>query len=139
MSTLNVYLSFNGNCLEAMEFYHSCLGGNLSVQKIGDSPLAKEMPARMKDQVLHATLVTENFDLMGTDCVPAAGILKGNSVSLCINCGTEEEIGRLYKKLSGGGEEKFPLNFTFWGALFGAFTDKYGQHWLLNYQINHVT
>jgi PhnB protein len=135
MSTLNAYLSFDGDCREAMEFYQGCLGGKLTVQKIGDSPLAEKMPAKMKDQVLHASLTHKNFELMGTDCAPGEGLLKGNAVSLCMNCVSEEEVNRLYDTLSRGGKKKFPLEVTFWGALFGGVTDKYGHHWLLNYQI----
>ena len=50
---------------------------------------------------------------------------------------SEEEIHRYYKKLSSGGNEDHPLENTFWGAVFGDLTDKFGNHWLLHFQINN--
>ena len=50
------YLTFNGNCREAMNFYQRCLGGELAFQTVGESPLSDHMPAQMKDCILHSTL-----------------------------------------------------------------------------------
>jgi PhnB protein len=136
MSQINSYLAFNGNCREAMTFYHECLGGKLLFQTVGESPLAKKMPAKMKACILHATLTKGNLILMGSDMVSESGLVKGNSVSLSINCDSEEEIKAFYKKLSKGGKADHPLEDTFWGALFGDLTDKFGNHWLLNYNKN---
>lgn len=133
MSTINPYLTFNGNCREAMTFYQKCLGGKLSFQTIGETTLSEKMPARMKKTILHAALKKEQFVLMGSDMVDEKGLFKGNAVSLFINCATEKEIILLYKKLSKGGEQTCPLKKTFWNALFGGLTDKYGNHWLLTY------
>ena len=127
------YLTFNGNCREAMTFYKECLGGELNFQTIGESPLSEKMPRKMKDCVLHSTLIKEDLVLMATDCVPDSGLVKGNAVSLVLNCNSNEEINSFYKKLSEGGKATYPLHDTFWGALFGGLTDKFGNHWLLNY------
>lgn len=114
-----------------MTFYQKCLGGKLSFQTIGETTLSETMPARMKKTILHASLMKEQFILMGTDIVDEKGLFKGNAVSLFINCATEKEIVLLYKRLSKGGEQTCPLKKTFWNALFGGLTDKYGNHWLL--------
>ncbi len=53
---INSYLTFSGNCREAMRFYQECLGGELQIQTIGDSPMAAKMPKKMKNYILHATL-----------------------------------------------------------------------------------
>jgi PhnB protein len=71
---------------------------------------------------------------MGSDMVSDKGFVKGNTVSLMLNCSSEAEIKKCYKSLSKGGEASHPLESTFWGALFGDLTDKFGNHWLLNYQ-----
>jgi PhnB protein len=73
---------------------------------------------------------------MGSDMVSEQGLIKGNAVSLCINCSSEKEIKTFYEKLSSGGKKDHPLENTFWGAVFGDLTDKYGNHWLLNYDKN---
>ena len=73
---------------------------------------------------------------MGSDMVSDKGLVKGNSVSLSLNCSSEEEIKSCYSKLSSGGKADHALENTFWGALFGDLTDKFGNHWLLNYEKN---
>ena len=133
MTQINAYLTFNGNCREAMQFYTDCLGGELYLQTIGESPLSETMPNQMKEAILHSALKSGGLLLMGTDCVPEPGLIKGNSVSLALNCNSEEEIRRFYEKLSQGGQATHPLENTFWNALFGALTDRYGINWVLNY------
>jgi len=136
MGQINAYLTFNGNCREAMEFYRDCLGGELTMQTIGESPMADKMPEKMKECILHASLAKGPMLIMATDCVPPPGLIKGNSVSMCINCDSEAEIRSGFEKLSAGGTADHPVEDTFWGALFGGLTDKYGNHWLLNYDKN---
>lgn len=133
---INSYLTFNGNCREAMTFYQECLGGELTFQTVSDSPLSKKMSKQMKDCILHATLTKEALILQGSDMVPKIGLVKGNTVSLSLDCNSEEEIKKIYTKLSEKGKANHPLENTFWGALFGDLTDKYGHHWILNFNKN---
>lgn len=134
MTQINSYLTFNGNCREAMNFYKDCLGGELTLQTIGESPLADKMPPQMKECILHATLIKDTLVLMGSDMVGENGLKKGNTVSLAINCSSDEEIRSFYEKLSAGGKKDHALEESFWGATFGDLTDKYGNHWLLNFE-----
>jgi len=133
MTQINSYLTFNGNCREAMTFYKESLGGELSLQTIGDSPLADKMPPKMKDCILHSTLTNGALQIMASDMVGEKGLIKGTAVSLMLNCSSEEEIRDFYSKLSAGGEATHPLEISFWGALFGDLTDKYGNQWLLHF------
>lgn len=133
MTQINSYLTFNGNCREAMNFYKECLGGELFLQTIGESPMSDKMPSKMKESILHSTLTKDALVLMGSDMVGEQGLIKGNAVSLVLNCSSEEEVKTCYDNLSNGGKATHPLENTFWGALFGGLTDKYGNHWLLNY------
>ena len=134
MSTINSYLTFNGNCREAMVFYQQCLGGDLLFQTIGESPMSEKMPKKMKDLILHATLISGSLLLMGSDMTSETGLIKGNAVSLALNSGSEKEIKNCYKKLSTGGQVTHRLQKNFWGAMFGSLTDKFGNNWLLNCQ-----
>lgn len=136
MTNINSYLTFNGNCREAMTFYKECLGGDLIFQTIGESPMADKMPVKMKECILHSSLTNGDVVIMATDCVREEGLIKGNAISLCLNCSSEEEIKHCYKKLSAGGKANHPLEDTFWGAVFGDLTDKYGNNWLLNFTRN---
>jgi len=133
MTKIRAYLTFNGNCREAMTFYQHCLGGELNLQTMEESPMACQLPDTLKDCILHSTLIKENFVLMGSDMVGADGLQKGNAISLLIDCNTEEELREYYNSLSVNGTATHPIENTFWGALFGGLTDRYGHHWLFHY------
>ncbi len=136
MANINSYLTFNGNCREAMTFYKECLGGALTFQTIGESPLADKMPPKMKECILHAMLTNGKLVIMGSDMTPEQGLIKGNSVSLMLDCDSEEEIKVFYNALSTGGLSTHPLEHTFWGATLGNLTDRYGNNWLLHFDKN---
>jgi PhnB protein len=138
MTQIYAYLTFGGNCREAMTFYKECLGGELYFQTVGESPLSDKMPKSMKDCILHATLTKGALVLQASDMTPQTGLVKGNTVSLSLNCNSEEEIKNFYKKLSAGGSAGHVLEDTFWGAIFGDLTDKFGNHWLLNFSKNQT-
>ncbi|WP_309610086.1 VOC family protein [Flavobacterium sp.] len=133
---INSYLTFNGNCREAMTFYQHCLGGELTFQTIGESPLSDKMPTQMKDCILHSTLISRGFVIMSSDMTPETELIKGNNVSLMLNCSSEEEIRTIFDKLSEYGTIKHNLETTFWNALFGDLTDKFDNNWILNFDRN---
>src|SRR5258706_121535 len=80
------------NCREAMTFYKQCLGGELTFQTIGESPMAAQMPAVMKDRILHATLINDELTIMASDMVDEKGLVRGNSISLMLDLSSENEI-----------------------------------------------
>jgi PhnB protein len=135
---INAYVSFNGKCREAMTFYKECLEGELTLTTVGESTIATQCPAAMQDNILHASLVRNGtLLLMASDMVEPGGFTQGNNIALSLNCSSEEEINTFFSKLSKDGKIIDPLKIQFWGALFGAFTDKFGVRWMLNYDKNH--
>lgn len=138
MTQINAYLNFNGNCREAMNFYKECLGGELSLQTVEGSAIEAQCPPAMKHQVLHASLVKDNLVIMGSDMVGPDGFIKGNTISLSLNCNSEKEIQTFFPRLSAGGQIIHPLRVEFWGAVFGVLTDKFGVRWMLNYDSNSL-
>lgn len=98
--------------------------------------MSEKMPTQMKDYILHATLINGPLVIMGSDIVNDQGLIKGNAVSLLLNCSSMDEITACYEALSSGGQATHPLENTFWGAVFGDLTDKYGNRWLLNFNRN---
>jgi len=115
-----------------MTFYHECLGGELEMQKISESPMAVQLPSEAGANILHSALVNDKMVLMGSDML-GGEVVKGNDISLCLNCQDEHEIERFFKNLSRDGRVRTPLHQTFWGSTSGELTDKFGVHWLLNY------
>ncbi|MEP6674679.1 MAG: VOC family protein [Ferruginibacter sp.] len=133
MSQINAYITFNGNCREAMDFYKECLGGELTIQTIAGSPIESECPQEMKNSILHATLMKDNLLLMASEMIGPEGLIHGNNIALSLNCSSEEEINTFFNKLSAGGKVFHELRVEFWGAIFGVFNDKFGIRWMLNY------
>ena len=134
MAHARPYLTFNGNCCEAMTFYKECLNAELSMQTIGESAIASQMPGEAHQNIIHAR-VTRNGEtvLLGSDMVGPDGFVKGNTMTLFLECSGEEEIHSLFAKLSAGGQVTFPVSSEFWGGLYGTLTDKFGINWMLSY------
>jgi len=139
MATVNIYLTFNGNCKEAFDFYKSVLGGEFPyVGKFGDMPPSEEqpMPEADKDKIMHISLpVSKETILMGSDSGSewADNLKQGNNFSISLNTDSREEAERLFNGLSEGGQVTMPLADTFWGAYFGMWADKFGINWMVNY------
>jgi len=132
---LNPYLTFNGQCREAMTFYQQCLGGELVMQKIAESPMAAQMPSEAGANILHSSLTSGSIVLMGSDMM-GENKIRGNDFFLCLNFTSDEEINACFTKLAEGGTIKMGLHQTFWGATYGEVTDKFGYNWALNYSKN---
>lgn len=139
MATINPYLTFDGNCEEAFNFYKSVFGGDFPmVGKFGDMPPQEGMPAMsddVKNRIMHITLpISSETILMGSDTMPGIHDHKiGNNISLSINTNSKEEADKIFNGLSADGNVTMPLNDTFWGAYFGMWTDKFGIKWMVNY------
>lgn len=139
MATVNIYLTFNGNCKEAFDFYKSVLGGDYPyVGTFGEMPPQEGMvmPEEDKNKIMHITLPISNETmLLGSDTGGewASHYKQGNNFSVSINADSKEEADKLFNGLSSGGEVTMPMNHTFWGAYFGMFIDKFGISWMVNY------
>lgn len=131
MTQIHAYLHFNGQCREAMSFYQQCLGGVLTLQKVGESPMAAQLPAELSGHILHGQLLNNNLVLMGSDMCPPQHS-KGNAIALCLQCNELNEAHGYFEKLAEGGTINTPLHQTFWGTTYGELTDRFGIHWLLN-------
>jgi PhnB protein len=141
MTTINPYLTFNGNCEEAFNFYKEAFGGEFAfIGRFKDMPPHPEYPVSEseKDKIMHVSLpISKETNLMGSDSSEAFGkaTAEGNNYSISINASSVEEVTRLFNALSKGGQVRMPLSKTFWGAYFGQFTDKFGIHWMANCEL----
>ncbi|MGA2479137.1 MAG: VOC family protein [Spirochaetia bacterium] len=133
MTGIAAYLTFEGNCREAMTFYKDCLGGDLALQSVGETPAAAQFPPEAKNKIMHAALTNGPITLYASDNLGNGSSATGNNFSLCINCSSEAEVKKLFSKLSVGGKVGHPLEEQFWGAIFGDFTDKFGIRWMTNW------
>jgi PhnB protein len=113
-----------------MEFYKTCLGGELKVMTVGESPMAAKMPKNQHKLVLHANLEAGPVNLMASDMLGPERAKKGNMVSLSLSCSNQQEIETLFAKLSEGGKIGHPLSDEFFGTI-GDVTDRFGTSWML--------
>lgn len=140
-TTVNAYLTFNGNCEEAFDFYKSVFGGEFAyLGRFRDMPAGSgcdehAIPEELKDKIMHmAYAFTPDYLLMGSDTFPphSPEIVQGNNFTLSICVDTPVEAKRIFNELSKGGTVHMPLEQTFWAELFGMFTDKFGINWMVN-------
>ncbi len=128
--TLTPYLTFNGNAAEAMKFYKSVLGGELTMQTFGEAKMAKT--AKEKDRIVHAALKNETLSLMASDGQMTQQVKFGDNVSMSIIGQDQAKLTEIFNRLSKGGKVTMPLAKQFWGDTFGMFTDKFGIQWMVN-------
>jgi PhnB protein len=135
MTKLTPYLLFDGKCGEAMEFYHQCLGGQLTATKVKDSPAKDMMPAFQQDKVINAHLTSERLEVSASDwLMPNRTPVRGNTVCMYLSGGTYAELKGIFDKLAKGGDVTDPLKDVFFGV-YGALNDRLGVRWM--FQTNH--
>jgi PhnB protein len=133
MKTIDAYLTFDGNCRQAMTFYQKALGGELFIQSFADAKV--EAPKGMEGRIMHARLANGAAVLMASDSMPGTTVKPGDNISLALGCESMQEIDKLFAALGEKGKVTMPLQDTFWGARFGMLTDQFGIHWMFNYEL----
>jgi PhnB protein len=134
-SRLNPYISFSSNAREAMEFYKTVFGGNLSLNTFGefgsdDAPIA--------NNVMHSQLETDNgFTLMASDTPPGMDHSPGNNMAISLSGDDAGELRGYWDKLSDGGTVTMPLEKQMWGDEFGMCVDRFGVPWMVNIAGEH--
>lgn len=140
MATINTYLNFKGNTLEAFQFYQKVFGGEFTVlQRFKDMPPNQNcgpLSEGDSEKIMHVSLpIGKVNSLMGSD-IPESmehGFILGNNFSISISPDSEEQANLYFQGLSKEGTIIMPLEKVFWGSLFGMVQDKFGVHWMVNY------
>ncbi len=139
MTTVNVYLNFNGNCEEAFNFYKSIFGGEFNyIGRFNEMPPQEGMPTMSKEdgeKIMHVSLmISKETALMGSDTGGewAPSYIQGNNFSISVIVDSKEEAERIFNGLLKGGSITMPLDKTFWSELFGMLTDKFGINWMMS-------
>jgi PhnB protein len=132
MTTLSTYILFNGNCKQAMEFYKSCLGGELALTSVGESPMKNIFPESMHQKTVNAKLVAGNITISASDWLrPAQTPVMGNMVCLYLNGGKPAQLKALFNKLAVDADVTDPLTQQPFG-MYGALNDKFGVRWMFH-------
>ena len=127
---LTTYLLLPGTCKEAMTFYHSVFGGELTTTAVGESPMKAMFPPAMHAKLVNARLKSPLLDISASDWLrPNQAAVQGNTVCLYLSGGSREETKAVFGKLSEGAQVTDPLSEQPFG-LYGALNDRFGNRWM---------
>jgi PhnB protein len=128
---LNPYLNFDGNARQAIEFYKSVFGGELTMSTFAEGGMPHD-PAD-KDKIMHAQLISPSgYWIMASDTPPGFQVKTGNTMTVSLSGDNDSELRGYWNKLAEGGSVTMPLAKAPWGDSFGMLTDKFGTPWMVN-------
>lgn len=129
---MNPYLTFDGCCEQAFQFYERLLGGKIeALIRHAGTPAGDHVPPEWRDKVLHARLTVDGHVLMGSDAPPGRqDKMSGFSVTLGVDDPSEAE--RIFHALAENGTVHMAIQETFWAIRFGMVVDRFGTPWMIN-------
>jgi PhnB protein len=126
---LNAYLNFNGNARQALEFYHSVLGGTLNLTTFAEFG-AKDSPDA--DRIMHGMVQTDAGTIMGADVTSDMEYHPVSGCSMSLSGDDADQLRGYWEKLSAGGTVTMPLDKQAWGDEFGMCADQFGVPWMVD-------
>jgi PhnB protein len=128
-SRLNPYLNFNGNARQALEFYHSVLGGTISLNTFASFG----MSGPDADRIMHGQVDTEaGYTIMAADVTSEMDYHAPAAFSVSISGDDADTLRAYWDKLSAAGKVTMPLAKQAWGDEFGMCTDQFGIPWMVD-------
>lgn len=138
MKTINPYLIFNGNAIEAFNFYKSVFGGEPDIIHFKDMPGAEKMSEEDQYKAAHISLPISGKTqlLMASDSTTGheVDMTENSNYYLTLEPESAEEAESVYSALKEGGNVIMPLEKTDWAKKFAIFSDKFGIQWMINYE-----
>lgn len=133
---VQVYINFNGNCREAVEFYSEVFKTEEpKIMTYGDVHPSSDFAISddAKNLVMHTNLKISGSTVMFSDAFPGMPFVAGNNITLAIVSSDMDEIKSTFLKLKEGGNVGMDLQETFWSKCYGTLTDKFGIEWQLSF------
>lgn len=133
MPGVETYLTFHGNCADAMRFYEKTLGAKIEfLMTHGESPMADKAPADFKDKVMHGSLTIDGQRLMCSDNMPGQPDEGMHGFTLSLTYPSVAEGEKIFNALAAGGKVLMPMQDTFWVERWGNLIDQFGTPWMVN-------
>ena len=128
-SRLNPYISFKDDARQAMEFYASVFGGELTMNTFGE--YGDTGPGA--ENIMHAQLETPSgYTIMASDTPPGMTHNRGDNISVSLSGDDADELRAYFERLAESGTVSMPLEKQMWGDEFGMVTDRFGIGWMVN-------
>jgi predicted 3-demethylubiquinone-9 3-methyltransferase (glyoxalase superfamily) len=118
-----------GKAEEAMKFYTSLIK-NSQIRHIAYFNAGE--PGGKEGLVKRAIFTLDGQEYMASENTMAHQFTFTPAISIFVRCESDEEIDRLHRELSNGGDAKMPLGSYGFSKKFGWVSDKYGVSWQLN-------
>ncbi len=127
------FLLFDGNCAEAMTFYHKCFGGKLTLTRLADTPMKDQFPKEKHDRLINANLISGDIEISATDWMasPAYNPKLGDTTAIFVISDNYDELKTVFDKLAEGAEkDRFQELHDMPFGIYGQLTDRYGTRWV---------
>ncbi len=134
--TVGIYLIFNGNCREAVEFYSEVFGtASDEIMTFGDHPSSDyPLSEEEKKLIMHTSMRISGDLIMFSDAFPGSPVTVGENVSIMVTSKDMEELKAQFHKIKEGGRVEMDLQETFWSKCYGAVIDQFGVSWQFNHE-----
>lgn len=128
---ISPYVSFGGNCEEAIRFYEKAFNVTAEIMRYKDAPPENgyETPAGNENLVMHAQFELKGEIIMFCDTPPEYPVKVGENIAIMVEFDDTETAKAAFDALKEGGEVGMELQETFWSKCFGSLTDKFGINW----------
>jgi PhnB protein len=136
--SFEMFINFDGNCREAVEFYAKAFQSQVSnLMTYGDAPADPANPPvpGNEDRILYAGVSVGDIVLMFCDCPVGSPFIQGNNIYPVLNYQDKDEVTRVYNALLEGGTARMQLGKTFFSELFAMVEDKFGICWQISYYV----
>ena len=125
------YLSFEGRCDEAIEFYKKAVDAKVDMlMRFKESPDQSMVSPESKDKVMHAAVHIGNTQILMSDG-RCQGSPNFNGIALALSAASEADADRMFNALADGGQVRMPMTKTFFSPRFGMLADKFGVGWMV--------
>ncbi|MGN7470592.1 VOC family protein [Brevibacillus sp. SAFN-007a] len=134
---VHAYLTFDGNCREAVQFYAQVFQTEApQIMTYGDAPQDPNypLPEEAKQLVMHTRLLICGSPVMFSDSFPGMPYAAGTNFSLAVVTNNLDVLRSSFEKLKDGGTVRMELQETFWSKAYGSIVDKFGIEWQFNYE-----
>ena len=125
------HLNFRGQAREALGFYRSVFGGELTIMTYADAHSVEDQ-AEADAVIWGQVAATDGFRIMAYDVQSSLPWSPGeNAFYVSLSSPVEEEITTRWDRLRAGGTILFPLSPATWAPLYGKLKDRFGVTWVL--------
>jgi len=125
------YLSFNGNCAEAVAFYEKAFNVKAEISRYKDAPPENDYqaPEGTENLVMHAQFEVDGQMIMLCDMPPESPVKIGENFAIMAEFDSTDKAKSAFEALKDSGEVSMEIQETFWSKCFGSLTDKFGVSW----------